>query len=184
LYLVGSVALVSLAACGRGFMTAERAPWRAKAEEACLKSGEVKESADVVRIRPIDGPGACGAEFPLKVSALGESNEALGYVDDMRPPASLGNASQPRWPISRPQPSSYAPPPVSTYPQPSYSSAPASYPPAAGPTPLNAPGITPPPPDGEDAVASAPSIERDAPPRTAYGQSYQQPYAQPGLGPS
>jgi hypothetical protein len=44
-------------------MTAEREPWRAEAEKACLKSGAVKETADLVRIDPISGPGACGAEF-------------------------------------------------------------------------------------------------------------------------
>ena len=54
LYLVGSIVLVSLAGCGRGFFqTAEREPWRAEAEIACLKSGAVKESLDVVRIDPV-----------------------------------------------------------------------------------------------------------------------------------
>src|ERR1700742_4826832 len=97
LYLVGSVILVSLAGCGRGFFqSAEREPWRAEAEIACMKSGAVKETAEVVRIEPISGPGMCGAEYPLKVAALGESNSSLGYVDDMRPPNAVGNASQPR----------------------------------------------------------------------------------------
>ena len=51
LYLVGSFVLVSLAGCGRGFFqSAEREPWRAEAEVACLKSGAVKETADLVRI--------------------------------------------------------------------------------------------------------------------------------------
>src|SRR6202035_463153 len=73
LYLVGCFVLVSLAGCGRGFFqTEEREPWRAEAEIACLKSGAVKESADLVRIDPISGPGVCGAEFPLKVAALGD----------------------------------------------------------------------------------------------------------------
>lgn len=99
LYLVGTAVLVSLAGCGRGFFqTEERAPWRAEAEAACLKSGTVKESADVVRIDPISGPGVCGAEFPLKVAALGE-DVPLGFADDLRPPAAIGN--QPRWPDSR-----------------------------------------------------------------------------------
>ena len=123
LYLVGSVVLVSLAGCGRGFFqTAEREPWRAEAEAACLKSGEVKESADLVRINPISGPGVCGAEFPLKVSALGEG-AAYGFADeDLRPPASVGR-NQPRWPVSQPSyppPSSYPPPPPSSYPSSSY----------------------------------------------------------------
>ncbi|QOZ27607.1 MULTISPECIES: extensin family protein [Bradyrhizobium] len=108
LYLVGSLVLVSLAGCGRGlFQTAEREPWRAEAEAACLKSGAVKEGPDLVRIDPISGPGVCGAEFPLKVAALGESSSAYGFADDsLRPPAAIGN--QPRWPINR-QPS---PPPA------------------------------------------------------------------------
>ena len=111
MYLVGSFVLVSLAGCGRGFFqSAEREPWRAEAELACLKSGAVKESAELVRIDPIAGPGVCGAEYPLKVAALGESSGSFGFADDMRPPGTIGN--QPRWPVSQPAP---APPPVSTY---------------------------------------------------------------------
>src|SRR3984893_6730972 len=108
LYLVGSFVLVSLAGCGRGFFwSEEREPWRAEAEIACLKSGAVKESADLVRIDPISGPGICGADYPLKVAALGESSGTFGFADeDLRPPANIGNA--PRWPISSPQPSTYS----------------------------------------------------------------------------
>src|ERR1700739_1469368 len=122
LYLVGSIVLVSLAGCGRGFFqTAEREPWRAEAEIACLKSGAVKESADLVRISPISGPGACGAEFPLKVAALGESSGTFGFADeDLRPPAAIGN--QPRWPTGQnPPPYQGAPPPS---PAPYYSDTP------------------------------------------------------------
>jgi hypothetical protein len=101
LYLVGSFVLVSLAGCGRGFFqSAEREPWRAEAEIACLKSGAVKESAELVRIEPIAGPGVCGAQYPLKVAALGENISSFGFADEsLRPPASIGN--QPRWPITR-----------------------------------------------------------------------------------
>ncbi|RTL51650.1 MAG: extensin [Bradyrhizobiaceae bacterium] len=160
LYLVGSFVLVSLAGCGRGFFQAEREPWRAEAEAACLKSGAVKEGPDLVRIDPIAGPGVCGAEFPLKVAALGESNSSLGYVDDMRPPNAVGNA-QPRWPVSQPQPS---------YAQPSYSSSPpasSSYPPPnyqgaspGAPTSLNPPGVAQPPDDEDNAAYGAPSQQR------------------------
>src|ERR1700709_831811 len=110
LYLVGSFVLVSLAGCGRGiFQSAEREPWRAEAEVACLKSGAVKENADLVRIDPISGPGGCGAEFPLKVAALGEGSSTLGFLDEnLRPPGTIGN--QPRWPVSQP-------PPAASYPQ-------------------------------------------------------------------
>ena len=93
LFVVGSCVLVALAGCGRGFMTAEREPWRAEAEKADLKSGAVRESADLVRIDPISGPGACGAEFPLKVAALGESNSSLGYADDRQSAALAGVAT-------------------------------------------------------------------------------------------
>ena len=101
LYLVGSFVLVSLAGCGRGFFqSAERAPWRAEAEVACLKSGAVKETAEVVRISPISGPGVCGAEYPLKVAALGENIGSFGFADEsLRPPGNIGN--QPRWPVTR-----------------------------------------------------------------------------------
>src|SRR5665213_3798622 len=103
-YLVGSLVLVSLTGCGRGFFqTAEREPWRAEAEMACLKSGAVKENADLVRIDPISGPGVCGAEFPLKVAAFGEASSSFGFADDdLRPPGTIGN--QPRWPVSPPSP--------------------------------------------------------------------------------
>ena len=109
-YLVGSFVLVSLAGCSSGFFqSAEREPWRAEAEVACLKSGAVKENADLVRINPISGPGVCGAEFPLKVSALGEGSGSFSFADDdLRPPASVGNG--PRWPVS---PAPPPPPPQS-----------------------------------------------------------------------
>src|ERR1700729_691159 len=118
LYLVGSFALVSLVGCGHGIFSEEREPWRAEAEVACLKSGAVKEGPDLVRISPISGPGACGADFPLKVSALGESSASFGFADeDMRPPAGIGN--QPRWPGTQPPPPT-APPPSTYYPDQPY----------------------------------------------------------------
>jgi hypothetical protein len=141
-YLVGSFVLVSLAGCGRGFFSEEREPWRAEAEVACLKSGAVKEGPDIVRINPISGPGACGADFPLKVSALGESGNTFGFADeDLRPPAAIGR--EPRWPASQP------PPPSSSYyqqpqpnPAPNYGGS--NYGAASnGPVSLRAPGISP-----------------------------------------
>ncbi|MDO9298012.1 extensin family protein [Bradyrhizobium sp.] len=148
LYLVGSFVLVSLAGCGRGFFqSAEREPWRAEAELACLKSGTVKENAELVRINPISGPGVCGAEYPLKVAALGESIGSFGFADDLRPPGAIGNG--PRWPVSQPP---RAAPPPSSYPdntmrQPGGYGAPSN-----GPISLTAPGIVPP---EEDEIARA-----------------------------
>ena len=145
-YLVGSFVLVSLAGCGRGlFQSAEREPWRAEAELACLKSGAVKENAELVRINPISGPGVCGAEYPLKVAALGESSGTFGFADDLRPPASIGNA--PRWPITQPPaPRQAAPYPDTVARQPSYGAAP------SGPISLTAPGVQP----AEDDIGLAP----------------------------
>ena len=137
LYLVGSFVLVSLAGCGHGFFQAEREPWRAEAEIACLKSGAVKESLDVVRVEPISGPGACGADFPLRVAAFGEGSSSFGFADeDLRPPAPIGN--QPRWPISQPPPPTY---PQNSYPQPSYPQS--SYPRTSYPRASNYPQAYP-----------------------------------------
>jgi hypothetical protein len=209
LYLVGSLVLVSLAGCGRGFFqSAEREPWRAEAEEACLKSGAVKESAELVRIDPISGPGVCGAEFPLKVSALGEPSSTYGFADDdPRPPANIGN--QPRWPVSQPPPQqgypSSQPYPQQTYPQrstypetavgqPSYGT------PSNAPISLQAPGVAPDedeinlPPEGapgqRDGIVRSPYPAQQSypssqayPPRDRYdAPASQQPM--PPLGPS
>jgi hypothetical protein len=135
LYLVGSFVLVSLAGCGRGFFqSAEREPWRAEAEVACLKSGVVRESPELVRIEPISGPGVCGAEYPLKVAALGEGSGTFGFADELRPPGAIGN--QPRWPITRapaaPPPGSYS---DTALRQPNYAA------PSNGPISLSAPGV-------------------------------------------
>src|SRR5471030_211099 len=104
-YLAGSVMLLALAGCGRSFLqTGELASWRHEAEVACMKSGAVKIGGGVVQISPIDGPGMCGADFPLKVAALGESS-AAGYADDLRPPGAIPNASSaqmPSWPANQP----------------------------------------------------------------------------------
>jgi hypothetical protein len=186
LYLVGSVVLVSLAGCGRGFFqSAEREPWRAEAEIACLKSGAVKESAEVVRVEPISGPGMCGAEYPLKVAALGETSSMYGFADDdLRPPAPIGN--QPRWPIQQPSQNSY---PQSSYPPPQ-SNYPRNYPETAvrqpgygapsAPISLAAPGVAPGaddeinlPPQGSprDAISRAPYPPPSAYPRNDYPES-------------
>jgi hypothetical protein len=167
-YLVGSLVLVTLAGCGRGFMTAEREPWRAEAEAACMKSGTVKESATLVRISPISGPGSCGAEFPLKVAALGNAT-MMSYSGDLRPPGSIPNraSSQPRWPINQQynQPSYSSPPqdyPAQGAREPSYQQPhnypQQSYPQQQGPISLSPPGVAP-PGDDEDAEARAPSTE-------------------------
>ncbi len=90
--------MLVLAGCaGHYFM--QRDPWRKDAEVACLKSGAVKESGTIVRIQPINGPGICGADFPMKVAALGDS-PMLGYSGDLRPPGDVPNVGQQRWPLA------------------------------------------------------------------------------------
>jgi hypothetical protein len=177
LYLVGSIVLVSLAGCGRGLFQADREPWRAEAEAACLKSGAVKESADIVRIDPISGPGMCGAEYPLKVAALGEAPSSFGFADEtLRPPGSIGN--QPRWPISQPQ--SYQP--RQNYPETAVRQ-PAGYGTSSGPVSLNAPGVASQedeidlPPDGTDAAGAARYLNAPSYP-TRPGYATQAPYPQ------
>jgi hypothetical protein len=200
LYLVGSFVLVSLAGCGRGFFqSAEREPWRAEAEIACLKSGAVKESLEVVRVEPISGPGACGAQYPLKVAALGEGNGTLGFANDLRPPGDIRN--QPRWPV---QPQQAAPPPTysNSYPANTYSNGaarqPGYGPPSSGPISLSAPGVaqeddeidlpaegTPDyrPPAGRSPYTSAPSYPpRERNPAPYFERQDTQPL--PALGPS
>jgi hypothetical protein len=105
-YIAGSVVLLALAGCGRGYLQyGERASWRHEAEVACLKSSGVKIGAGVVQIQPIEGPGMCGADFPLKVAALGEAT-AMSYGDELRPPAAIPSAPSapmPRWPVNEPR---------------------------------------------------------------------------------
>lgn len=119
LYIAGTAGLLALAGCSSYWFEA-REPWRAEAEQACLKSGAVKESPAVALLKPIQGPGVCGADFPLKVAALGEST-ALGFADDLRPPGSVPTAA-PAYPqTSYPQqsyPPAYPSRPASSYPQP------------------------------------------------------------------
>jgi extensin-like protein len=188
LYLVGSFVLVSLAGCGRGFFqSAEREPWRAEAEIACLKSGAVKESPELVRIDPIAGPGVCGAEYPLKVAALGENITSFGFADEsLRPPGSIGN--QPRWPITRapaaaPPQGNYQGNYQGSYPdpaprQPNYAA------PSNGPISLSAPGIATQeddvdlPPEGAPASRGGYPAAPGYPPRERY-PAPSAPYSQP-----
>jgi hypothetical protein len=197
-WVVGSVVLVALAGCGRSYLQfAQREPWRREAELACLNSGTVKENPRVVRIEPIDGPGMCGADFPLKVAALGES-PAIGYAGEViRPPGSIPGASrtsaEPRWPIAQPPRPYEAPPPRYEPPQ------------AAPPVSIRAPGAAPPPgatnPDLDHYLLRAPqpypravpgraptrgSIEpRDLPPPQPPDEDDEElpPYARPGAPP-
>ncbi len=165
---------MTLAGCGRGIMqyAGDRAPWRHDAEVACLNSGTVRESSGIVKISPIEGPGMCGADFPLKVSAFGDG-AALGYVDEpVRPPGSISTGSrpapQPRWPISQQQ--QYGSP------QPQYAQ-PQQYGGQPGaPMSIEAPGTGPQPYPPEQNLGAPPSNLR-APPD--WQRSERQPAYEP-----
>jgi hypothetical protein len=158
-YLVGSVVLVTLTGCKQSWVE-EREPWRHEAEEACLKTGTVKESPSVALLGPINGPGMCGADYPLKVAALGESSPALSYADEaVRPPGMVPEGGQiaPRQPPSGPSYPVYRPPP--------------QYP-ANGPYPANTPF----------AVNPAYPADTRLPPNTDYRPEapYEPPSPYPG----
>lgn len=121
-YFIGLAMLLALAGCGRSMLqTGERQAWRHQAEATCMQSGAVKLGVAVVQMEPIEGPGICGADFPLKVAALGES-PSLAYGDEPRPPAAIENSSSeqmPRWPVNDPRYGRQAPvqaQPVATQP--------------------------------------------------------------------
>jgi hypothetical protein len=110
-YLVGSCMLVALSGCARMWF-AEREPWRREAEAACLQSGAVKEGPTVTIVNAIDGPGVCGADYPLRVSTLGAA-AVPGFADEVvRPPGAIQGARPPApsYPNYLPLPSS--PPPA------------------------------------------------------------------------
>ena len=164
-YLVSSlvlVALVAVAGCSH-YMLAEREPWRHEAELTCLNSGAVNDTAGRVRIAAIEGPGACGIDYPLRVSALGESGP-LSYDDEPVPPGSIPNSSVPRtampqnWPGAAPAiqsnplspvpagaPQSYPPPQSYPSPQPAAQ--------IGGPLSLEPPGAAD---DDDDGIPGGP----------------------------
>ncbi len=149
----------------------------------------------------------CGADFPLKVAALGESSPAISYSDDLRPPGSIptNSTQMPRWPINEPR---YAPPaPVGSTPVQSAQTPNMRWVP--GPPPAQSryatpdqpmslspsggePGVTPsaaPLPDDipDDAVLPRGRAPATYAPQRPYGAPTYQPAQQraaPSLGPS
>jgi hypothetical protein len=165
-YLVGSLVVLGLAACGKMWI-AERDAWRHEAEVACLKTGVVKEGPSIARIQPIAGPGICGADFPLKVAAIGEG-APIGFADELRPPGSVPQplAAPPQnytpRPAYSPYPQTYQPPqtyPPQTYPQTT-----------GGPMPIHPPGSEADEDDVEYETAPAPGAPAQPyPQRPQYG---------------
>ncbi len=88
----GPLLLLVLAGCARMWF-AEREPWRREAEVACLKSGAVKEGPSVAIIQAINGPGMCGADYPLRVAALGAPAIPGFAAEPLRPPGAVAGAA-------------------------------------------------------------------------------------------
>jgi extensin-like protein len=186
-YLVSSlvlVALIALAGCSH-YLLAEREPWRHEAELSCLNSGAVKETPERVRISPVGGAGACGIDYPIRVSALGDS-APMSYDDEpIRPPGAVPDSAMPRrWPgaqpgavASSPIQSSVLPPVQGATPQP-YLGAPQTYPaPRSTPTAqvgqplsLEPPGLSPPDDDEDIGIPGGP-------PHPYYGGPSASPYS-------
>lgn len=75
--LGGSVLLVlALAGCGL-FVMEKRAAWRGEAESACIATTKLHSSPYFEQARAISGPGACGMDYPFRVSAFGEGSVPL-----------------------------------------------------------------------------------------------------------
>ncbi|MGX5734337.1 extensin-like domain-containing protein [Bosea thiooxidans] len=78
LIALGILAAAGLAGCGK-FQRPQRAAWRDQAEAACMASRQVELSSYVsLRGKAIDGPGVCGMQQPLRVSAF--SNGGIGLT--------------------------------------------------------------------------------------------------------
>jgi hypothetical protein len=157
-------ALIALAGCSH-YLSGEREAWRHEAEVACLSSGGVKDGPERVQITAISGPGICGIDFPLRVSALGVSGP-LGYDDEaLRPPGAIPQGSLPsHWPVAQPA----APAPYGAAPIGRVQTGPAQdmrwqtgAPPAAqrnAPMSIYAPGVPVPQPDSEEFEPAPPRL--------------------------
>jgi Extensin-like protein C-terminus len=161
--LFGSIviaALIALAGCSSHYLTGERETWRRDAEVACLNSGAAKENQERVRISAITGPGMCGADFPLRVSALGESGP-LGYDEEpLRPPGAIPDAALPqRWPVVQSNALPPASPVTPQYRQPQY-----------GPPQYNPPQYS-----ASQAVQPLPASQPAGPPLSLYAPGVQAP---------
>ncbi len=89
----GFVAFITLTLVGLGltgcglFRFEQREPWRAQAEEACLKANLVQPSAYMSRTSKIDGPGACGMDYPFAVAAFAGGTVGLSKQATLACPA-------------------------------------------------------------------------------------------------
>ncbi len=83
LLVIGVVA--TLPGCGL-FERPQRPAWRDAADKACMARRTVRASAYVQPARAIDGPGICGLNAPLKVSALKDGTVAISSTATLNCP--------------------------------------------------------------------------------------------------
>ena len=81
LALITGLALL-LAGCGL-FRRAERPAWRAQADKACFAQNRVTKSPYIQPASAIDGPGICGLDAPLKVTALADGTVAFNATQTL-----------------------------------------------------------------------------------------------------
>jgi hypothetical protein len=74
-----------LAGCGL-FERPQRPAWRSAADKACMARKTVAASAYVQLASAIDGPGICGLEQPLKVTALADATVTLNSTNTLNCP--------------------------------------------------------------------------------------------------
>jgi hypothetical protein len=161
-YLAGAGLLLALAGCARKWVE-EREAWRGEAEQACLRSGVVREGPTVTIIKSIEGPGVCGADYPLRVAALGEPAVA-GFGDEVvRPPSTI--SGMPNFPAATPT-GSYA---FAPYPS-AYTQAPYAQESYAGSAPGEPMPVAPP---------GQPGAPLQNVPRNGYAQSTPRDYYPP-----
>ena len=75
-FFVLSLVGAGLTGCGL-FRFEQREPWRTQAEEACMSARLVQPNAYMALASKIDGPGACGMDYPFKVSAFSAGSVGL-----------------------------------------------------------------------------------------------------------
>ena len=67
---------LSLSGCGRSRFE-QREAWRGQAEQACLRSGQVRPSAYMALGGPVEGPGTCGMDHAFRITAFAGGSVAV-----------------------------------------------------------------------------------------------------------
>ena len=77
LKLLVAAVLATLAGCGGYFGHEERAAWRGDAERRCFAAGLIQKSDFMVVAREVDGPGTCGMDRPIYITAVAQGSVTM-----------------------------------------------------------------------------------------------------------